>query len=156
MVLRESCTLIIVQWWPHRHHDVLTDRQTDDDSTMTITPKQWLMPGIYPCYSCPFLCQSLAQRIFLQLILAPCFYDSTMMMVDARWLSMLLSSIPLSIPRSSSFSIAAFDRSIKLILSDPSPIIALPCLVSQSLKSVSALVETSLMWPWRVKIHADS
>ena len=64
MVLGESCTLIIVQWW-YRHHDDQTDRQTDDESTMTITPKQWLMPGVYPCYPCPFLCQSLAQRIFL-------------------------------------------------------------------------------------------
>ena len=84
------------------------------------------LTSYYPRCSCSFLCQSLAQRLFLILInfdtmlFAPCCYDP-------RWLSMLLSSIPLSTPRSSSFSIAAFDRSIKLIFIRPSPVIALPC-----------------------------
>ena len=41
-----------------------------------------------------------------------------------------------------------------LFLSDPSLIIALPC---QSVtESIFALVETWLMGPWRVKIHATS
>ena len=61
--------------------------------------------------------------------------------------------------KSLSFKISVVGCCVLYLLSDPSPIIALPLpcqSVSHSVSPSSCWALTDVMWPWRVKIHATS